>query len=102
MEPSAAQLFDLSSKVALVTGGAKGIGRGIAEALAAAGAAVAVADMDVEGADSVAQALQKRGSGAIAIQADVADEESVKALVQGVHAHFKRLDILVTTPAFSR
>jgi 2-dehydro-3-deoxy-D-gluconate 5-dehydrogenase len=95
MEPSAAQLFDLSSKVALVTGGAKGIGRGIAEALAAAGAAVAVADMDVEGADSVAQALQKRGSGAIAIQADVADEESVKALVQGVHAHFKRLDILV-------
>ena len=62
MDPSVAQLFDLGSKVALVTGGAKGIGRGIAEALAAAGAAVAVADMDVEGANSVAQALQKRGA----------------------------------------
>jgi NAD(P)-dependent dehydrogenase (short-subunit alcohol dehydrogenase family) len=95
MDPSAAQLFDLGSKVALVTGGAKGIGRGIAEVLAAAGAAVAVADIDIEGANSVAQALQKRGLGSIAIQADVAQEESVKALVQGVYDHFKRLDILV-------
>ena len=95
MEASVAQLFDLTSKVALVTGGAKGIGRGIAETLAAAGAAVAVADMDLEGATSVAQALQKHGTGAIAIQADVADEESVKGLVDGVYAHFKRLDILV-------
>src|SRR5271169_5494858 len=95
MEPSAAQLFDLSSKVALVTGGAKGIGRGIAEALAAAGAAVAVADMDVEGANSVAQALQKRSSVAIAMKTNAADEESVKAMVQGVHAHFKHMNIIV-------
>src|SRR5271163_786728 len=95
MDPDAAQLFDLTSKVALVTGGAKGIGRGIAEALAAAGAAVAVADMDLEGADSTARTLLERGFKAIAIKADVAQEESVKALVRGVDAHFKRLDILV-------
>jgi 2-deoxy-D-gluconate 3-dehydrogenase len=95
MDPSVAQLFDLTSKVALVTGGATGIGRGIAEALAAAGAAVAIADMDLEGANAVAASLEKQGRAAIGIQADVADEESVKALLDGVHARFKRLDILV-------
>jgi 2-dehydro-3-deoxy-D-gluconate 5-dehydrogenase len=95
MNPSVTDLFDLSAKVALVTGGAQGIGRGIAEALTAAGAAVAVADMDLEGAKSVAQALQKREPQALAVQADVADEESVKAMVARVHTHFRRLDILV-------
>ncbi len=95
MDPSIASLFDLSSKVALVTGGAKGIGRGIAEALAAAGAAVAVADVDLEGANAVAQALQARDAEALAIQADVADEQSVRAMVERTAAQFKRLDILV-------
>ena len=94
-DPSVADLFDLSSKVALVTGAARGIGCGIAEALAAAGAAVAVADMDRDGANSVAQALQKRGSQAVAVGVDVADEDSVTAMVERVHSHFGRLDILV-------
>jgi NAD(P)-dependent dehydrogenase (short-subunit alcohol dehydrogenase family) len=95
MDPSVAGLFDLNSKVGLVTGGARGIGRGIAEALAAAGAAVAIADMDLEGANSVAQALQTRGHQAFALEVDVADEQSVKAMLERVHAHFGRLDILV-------
>jgi NAD(P)-dependent dehydrogenase (short-subunit alcohol dehydrogenase family) len=95
MDSSVADLFDLGSRVALVTGGARGIGRGIAEALAAAGAAVTIADMDLEGANSVAQALHERRLRAFAVQADVADEESVKAMVEGAYAHFGRLDILV-------
>jgi acetoacetyl-CoA reductase/3-oxoacyl-[acyl-carrier protein] reductase len=58
--------------------------------------------VDAEGANSVAQALRKRGFGAFAMQADVAEEESVKALVQGVYDHFKRLDILVNNAGITR
>lgn len=95
MDPGVANLFDLTSKVALVTGAARGIGRGIAEALAAAGAAVAVADSDAGEANSVAEELRSRHREAFAVGLDVAVEDSVKELMARVHYHFGRLDILV-------
>jgi 2-dehydro-3-deoxy-D-gluconate 5-dehydrogenase len=95
MDPGTIALFDLSSRVSLVTGAARGIGRGIAEALASAGAAVAVADIDPDAATSAAQELQKRGFRTFSVGVDVADEGSVKGMMERVYNQFGRLDILV-------
>ncbi len=87
--------FDLTDRVAVVTGGGRGIGREIVRTLARAGAHVAIADIDPvtaqEAADEVA-ALGRRGLG---IQTDVADRQSVAAMVDAVVAEFSRIDILV-------
>lgn len=69
--------FNLDGKVALVTGGASGIGAGIATVLAEAGATVVVADIDCEGAERAAAALTGAGQRAGALQIDLADEASI-------------------------
>jgi 3-hydroxybutyrate dehydrogenase len=81
----------LDGRVALVTGGASGIGRAIAIELAARGARVAVADLDVAGASAVADA----SPGAIAFGCDVADPASCERLVGEVSGAMGRVDILV-------
>ena len=86
------ELFGLAGKVALVTGGAAGIGRGIARALAVAGATVAVADLDERGAEDVARTL---GGRAIGLRADVSDEGAVQGLVDSVCDRLGALDVLV-------
>ncbi len=88
-------LLDLSTKVAIVTGGAVGIGQGIASRLAEAGAQVVIADRDGEAAEQAAAELTARGWQAKAIVADVADEASVKNLVDQTVATFGEVDILV-------
>ena len=82
----------LTDKVALVTGGARGIGRAIAERYAREGALVAVADINEAGARTEAEAI---GGTAISVALDVTDQGSIESAIATVVARFGRLDILV-------
>ncbi len=82
-------LFDLSGKKALVTGGAMGIGRGCAFALARAGAAVAVVDRNEEIGNKTAENLKEIGD-AIFVSCDVSDAVSVQNMVEKVAQRFGR------------
>jgi NAD(P)-dependent dehydrogenase (short-subunit alcohol dehydrogenase family) len=84
----------LSGKVAIVTGGASGIGEATAHALAKAGAAVAVADINLAGAEAVAQAIRAEGHEAIPLAVDLTDEALVAEMVAATVAQYGRLDIL--------
>jgi NAD(P)-dependent dehydrogenase (short-subunit alcohol dehydrogenase family) len=81
----------LKNKVAIVTGGAKGIGAAIAQAFAAAGATVVIADIDQAGAEAAAARIEN----AEGVAVDVRDEVRVKALVDYTVAKYRRLDVLV-------
>ena len=93
----------LSNKVATVTGASKGIGAGIATALAAEGARVAVNySSDREGAERVAQAIIDNGGKAIAVGADVSKAADVARLFKEVDSAFGRLDVLVNNAGVFR
>ena len=86
-------LFDLTGKKALVTGGAVGIGRGCAVALARAGADVAVVDLDDKAGPIAAEELKAAGSDAIFIHCAVTSKQQVQEMVRQVVERFGRLDI---------
>ena len=96
-------MIDLSGKVALVTGGSRGIGRAIAEVLAEQGAKVVVNyRANAQAAEEVIASIVAHGGQARAIQADVSIAEEVEALVKSTMDAFGRLDILVNNAGITR
>jgi 2-deoxy-D-gluconate 3-dehydrogenase len=87
--------FDLSGRVALVTGGNGGIGLGMARGLARSGAAVAIAARNVAKSEAAVEELKALGAKTIVIEVDVADEASVAAMVETTIDKLGRIDILV-------
>jgi glucose 1-dehydrogenase/3-oxoacyl-[acyl-carrier protein] reductase len=85
----------LKGKIALVTGAGRGIGRGIAEVFAQEGAHVAVNDVDLQQAESVAQAIRGNGVRAIAVKADVASRGEVEPMFEKVNKELGPIDVLV-------
>lgn len=88
-------MFDLMGKVALVTGGNGGIGLGMAQGLAKAGARVIVAARNAQKSAAAVEALKASGSDSFALEADVSDEASVQKLFDEAAARCGRIDILI-------
>jgi len=91
--------FDLTGKVALVTGASRGIGYAIAEAFAAAGARVVLASRHQEALDQAAESIRAQGGEALPIAAHTGDPEAVQRLVDEVVKHYGGVDILVNNAA---
>ncbi len=91
--------FDLTGRVAIVTGGAGLLGKEFSRTLAEAGAAVAVADLNEDAASAVADSLRKDGFRARGVKTDVTDPASVKQVVETTLNAFGRLEILVNSAA---
>ena len=91
--------FDLSGKVAVVTGSSKGIGRAIAECLAGMGAKVVVSSRKKEPCEAVAAGIREKGGDAAVITCNVSRREEVEALVDGTNKHFGGIDIMVCNAA---
>jgi 3-oxoacyl-[acyl-carrier protein] reductase len=89
----------LKNKVAIITGGAQGIGRAYAMGMADEGAKLVIADLNMKAADQTVQAVQSKGCQAVAIETDVASPENTLAMAQLAVDNFGRIDILVNNAA---
>ncbi|ESQ73612.1 SDR family NAD(P)-dependent oxidoreductase [Asticcacaulis sp. AC402] len=93
-------LFDLSGKVAVITGSSRGIGRAIAEAMADHGAKVVISSRKKDACDAVVAAIETKHPGAaISVPANISSKEELQALVDTTRAHFGQIDILVCNAA---
>ncbi len=92
-------LFDLSGKIAVITGSTKGIGRAIAEAMAAHGAKVVISSRKSDKCDEVAAAVAEAGGEALAVPCNLSDTGQLQVLVDRTIAHWGRIDILVCNAA---
>lgn len=88
-------------KVAVITGGASGIGRALCEELACAEAVIIAADINIEGAEQVATELNRKGGNARAAALDVTDAEAVKVLIHRTAAEYGRLDYMFNNAGIS-
>ena len=93
--------MELEGKSAIVTGAASGLGREIALTLAAAGAAVTVADVNLAGAEAVARRIATGGGAARAAAVDVADSGTVEAMVAAAAAAYGSVDVLVNNAGYA-
>lgn len=92
-------LFDLSDKVAVITGSSRGIGRSIAENLARAGAKVVISSRKAEACESVAKAIRAEGGQAIVIPANISDHAALQILVNQTRSQWGKIDIMVANAA---
>jgi gluconate 5-dehydrogenase len=92
---NARELFDLSGKVAIVTGGGSGIGRQMAGALAEMGASLVLCARNAERCEQAAAELSELGIRALGMRCDVSNQEEVQELVATTHSEFGRIDVLV-------
>ena len=93
------QLFNLSGQVALITGSSRGIGKAIAEEMAAAGAKVVISSRKKEACDLVRDEIRARGHEALSIACNIGRKEEVEALVKSTLEQYGRIDILVCNAA---
>ena len=97
------EFLSLEGRTAIVTGAARGIGKAIAETLAARGANIAVVDLQMDLAEEAANEIAaKTGREVIALEADVSDQASVKAMVKSAIEKFGKIDILVNNAGITR
>ena len=95
------KLFDLTGKVAVVTGSSRGIGRAIAEEFAEAGAKVTISGRNQGPCDEVADGIKKKGGEAIAVTARISDQAQLENLVARTRQEWGRIDILVCNAAIN-
>lgn len=92
-------MFDLTGKVAIVTGSSKGIGRAIAETMARAGAKVVISSRKPEACEEVAKALRDESREAVAIPCHIGKRTDVEALIQQTRQRWGQIDVLVCNAA---
>jgi len=97
----ASKLFDLTGRVALVTGSSRGIGRAIAEALAAHGAKVVITSRKADACEAAVAEITAQGGDAMAIPCNVSDRDQLKNLVDETHKAWGQIDILVCNAGVS-
>jgi NAD(P)-dependent dehydrogenase (short-subunit alcohol dehydrogenase family) len=98
---SIARRFSLAGKVALITGGSRGLGLAMAKGFAAAGADLAIASRDLESCKKAAAEIEALGRRALPVACHVAHWEQCEQAVEAVYAHFGRVDVLVNNAGMS-